>query len=64
MSFLLGIAGALASLYVMFYAFSRAGTDGALNFLGFAGLFLFLLFAWGVGQDFQEQRISKRKGKK
>ncbi len=59
MSFLLGISGALASLFIFFHAASNTATNQANIFLIFVGLFLFLLFAWGIGADLQGRYSTK-----
>ena len=65
MSFLIGVIGMLASLYIIFHSWALVPEDNAAVFLIFVGMMLFVALAGIAMSDFaQSSQRKKRGGKK
>ncbi|KKM03353.1 hypothetical protein LCGC14_1775280 [marine sediment metagenome] len=63
MSFLLGMAGALASIYIFLFSAASIGDNAENAVLTFMSLFLFLFFGFSVAEDFQSRYFTKGRRK-
>ncbi len=55
MSFLLGMVGALASIYIFLFSAARIGDNAENTVIVFASIFLFLFFAFSVADEFNSK---------
>ena len=61
MSFLLGMAATLASVYIFLFAAVRIADDAENTVLAFMAIFLFLFFGFSVTDDFRSRFFEKKR---